>query len=64
MQVKITTSIYRKFKHTIGDEQDWYDNTASTVTLFNVKTGTLKLNMERRHTDGHTICDLWKMNLI
>ena len=41
-----------------------YDNTASSVTLFRARTATLKLNLERQHTDGHTICDLCKMNLI
>ena len=64
MQDKSTMSIYRKFKHTIRDEQDLYANTASSVTLFRVRTGTLKLNWERRHTDGHTICVLCKMNLL
>ena len=64
MQDKSTLSIYRKFKYTIRDEQDLYDNTTSSVTLFRPKTGTLKLNCERRHTYGHTICDLCKMNLI
>ena len=63
MQDKSTMSIYRQFKHTIRDEQDLYDNTASSVPLFRARTGTLKLNWERRHTDGHTICDLCKMNL-
>ena len=64
MQDKSTMFIYRKFKHTIRDEQDLYGNVASSVTLFRVRTGTLKLYWERRHTDGHTICDLCKMNLI
>ena len=64
MQDKTTMSIYKKFKHTIRDEQDLYDNTASSVTLFSARTDTLKLNWERRHTDGHTICDLCKFNLI
>ena len=41
-----------------------YDITASSVTLFRARTGALRLNWERRHTDGHTICDLCKMNLI
>ena len=60
MQDKSTTSIYRKFKHTIRDEQDLYGNASSSVTLFRTRTGTLKLYCERRHT----ICDLCKMNLI
>ena len=45
-------------------DKDLYDNTASSVTLFRDRTGILKLNWERQHTDGHTICDLGKMNLI
>ena len=49
MQDKNTMCIYRKFKHSIGDEQDLYDNTASGVTLFRARTDTLKLNWERRH---------------
>ena len=44
--------------------QDLYNNTASSVTLFRARTCTLKLNWERRHTDGHTICDLCKLNLL
>ena len=64
MKDKSTRTIYRKFKHTIRDEQDLYDNTASSVTLFRARTCTLKLNWERRNTDGRTICDLCKMNLI
>ena len=40
MQDKSTMCIYRKFKHTIRDEQDLYDNTPSSATLF--RTGTLK----------------------
>ena len=46
------------------EHNNLYDNTASSVTLFRARTGTLKLNWERRHTDGHIICDLCKMNLI
>ena len=64
MQDKSRMSIYTKFKYTIMDEQDLYDNTASSVTLFRALTGTLKLNWERRHTDGNPICDLCKLNLI
>ena len=46
------------------DEQELDDNIVSSVTLFRTRTGTLKLSWERRHTDGHTICNLCKMNLI
>ena len=34
MEDKSTMSIYRKFKHTIRDEQDLYGSAASSVTLF------------------------------
>ena len=47
MQDKSAMSIYRKLKHTIRDEQDVYDNTASSVTLFRARTSILKLNWER-----------------
>ena len=56
--------LYIKFKHTIRDEHDLYDNTASSETRFRARTGALRLNWERRRTDGYTICDLCKMNLI
>ena len=55
MQDKSKMSIYIKFKHTIRDEQDVCDNTASSIPLFRARTGTFELNWERRHTDGHTI---------
>ena len=29
----------------------------SPTTLFRARTGTLKLNIERRHTDGYTNCE-------
>ena len=48
MQDKSTMSIYRKFKHTIRDEQDLYGNAASSVTLFRVRTGTLKLVLGKK----------------
>ena len=41
MQDKSTMSIYRKFKHTIRDEQDLYDTTVSSVTMFRARTDTL-----------------------
>ena len=44
MQDKSTMCVYSKFKHTIRDEQNLYDNTASSVTLFRARTGTSKLN--------------------
>ena len=55
LQKKITLILYREYKHVIHDEQDLYDNSAAT-TLFRGRTGTLKLNKERRHTDGYTNC--------
>ena len=51
---------YTKF--VIHDEQDLYDNSAATTTLFRAQTGTLKLNIERRHTDGYTNCEICKGN--
>ena len=44
--------LYRGYKHVIHKEQDLYDNSAATTALFRARSGTLKLNIERRHTDG------------
>ena len=40
-----------------------YDNSAEATTLFRARIGTLKLNIERRHTDGYTNCEIWKANI-
>ena len=48
--------LYREYRHVIHDEPDLYDNSAATTTLFRARTGTLKLNIERRHTDGYINC--------
>ena len=37
-----------------------YDNSATATTLFRARTGTLKLNIERRHTDRYTNCEICK----
>ena len=37
-------------------------NLAATTTLIRARTGTLKLNLERRHTDGHTHCEICNTN--
>ena len=55
LQKKISLILYRKYK-------DLYDNLATTTTLFRERTGTLKLNLERRHTDGHTHCEICNIN--
>ena len=38
MQEKSTLTIYRKYKHSIKDEQNLYDNSAGTTTLFEART--------------------------
>ena len=58
MQEKSTLTIYRKYKHSIKDEQSLYDNSAGTTTLFEARTGTLQLNDTKRHTNGETSCEL------
>ena len=52
LQKKSSFKLYRKYKKCIRDEQDVYDNSATTTTLFRERTGTLKLNIERSHTDA------------
>ena len=57
MQEKSTLTIYRKYKHSIKDAQNLYDNSAGTTTLFEARTGTLQLNdkkdtqMEKPHVN-------------
>ena len=61
LQKKNSLILYREYKHVIHDEQHLYDNSAATTTL--ARTGTLKLiNIERRHTDGYTNCEISKAN--
>ena len=48
MQEKSTLTIYKKYKHSIKDEQNLYDNSAGTTTLFEARTGTLQLNDTKR----------------
>ena len=55
---KSTLTIYRKYKHSIKDEQNLYDNSAGTTTLFEARTGMLQLNDTKRHTNGETSCEL------
>ena len=58
LQNKSTLKLYRKFKFTIQDEQKLYDNTAASTTLFEARSGTLRLNDRHRHTRGDTRCPL------
>ena len=58
MQEKSTLIVYRKYKNSIKDEQNLYDNSAGTTTLFEVSTGTLQLNDTKRHSNGESSCEL------
>ena len=60
LQKKNSLLLYREYTHIIHDEQDLYDNSAAATTLFRARTGTLKINIERRHTDGYTNCEICK----
>ena len=60
LQKKNSLILFRKYKHVIHDEQDLCDNSAATPTLFRARTGTLKINIERRHTDEYTNCEICK----
>ena len=44
------TDLENKSTLTLYREQQLYDNTAATTTLFEARTGTLKLNTQKRHT--------------
>ena len=58
MQEKSTLTVYRKYKNSIKDEQNLYDNSAGTTTLFEVSTGTLQLNDTKRHSNEESSCEL------
>ena len=62
LQKKNSLILYREYKHVMHDEQDLYDNSAAATTLFGARTVPLKLNIERRHTDGYTNCEICKSN--
>ena len=55
MQLTIYTEVTKKIQ-----EEQLYDNTAATTTLFEARTGTLKLNTLKRHNGGDTKCNLCK----
>ena len=57
---KSTLTLYRRYKMQIHDEQDIYDNTAASVTLFRARTNTLLLGIKRKHQGGDIICELCK----
>ena len=42
----------------IHDEQDIYDNTAASVTLFRARTNTVLLGIKKKHQGGDIICEL------
>ena len=58
LENKSTLKLYRELKRKIKEEQHLYDNTAATTTLFEARTGTLKLNTIKRHNDEDTKCNL------
>ena len=47
LENKSTFKLYREHKIKIKEEQQSYDNTAATTTLFEVRTGTLTLRLPR-----------------
>ena len=53
-------TLYREHKKKIHEEQQLYDNTAASITLFEARTGTLKLNTLKRPNDEDTTCNLCK----
>ena len=55
---KSTLKLYRQLKFSIQDDQKLYDNTAASTTLFEARSGTLRLNDRNRHTRGDTRCPL------
>ena len=56
---KASLNRYRKYKTKIKQE-DIYNNKYESVLLFKARTGTLELNIEKRHKGEDTTCDLCK----
>ena len=59
MNEKRSLKIYREFKGKIKEEK-FYDNRESSRYLFEARSNTLPLNIQRRHTGGNISCDLCK----
>ena len=59
MNEKRSLKIYREFKGKIKEEK-FYDNRESSRYLFEARSNTLPLNIQRRHTGGNINCDLCK----
>ena len=57
MNEKRSLKIYREFKEKIKEER-FYGNRESSRYLFEARSNTLPLNIQRRHTGGETKCDL------
>ena len=56
---KSSLTKYRKYKKEIKEEHI-YDNRFESKLLFRARTGTLDLNIERRHKGENTTCDICK----
>ena len=57
LENKSSTTIYRLFKKEIKDSK-CYDNRESSNLLFAARSNTLKLNIDKRHKNEDTKCDL------
>ena len=56
---KSTLTMYRRYKGKIKEE-GIYDNRKASELLFKARTGTLNLNLEKRHKKEDTTCDMCK----
>ena len=59
MATKSSLIIYSKYKKVVKEETV-YDNRNSSVLLFQARTNSLNLNIEKRHQNGDITCSLCK----
>ena len=59
MATKSSLNIYSRYKKVVKEESV-YDNRNSSVLLFQARTNTLNLNIEKRHKNEDTRCSLCK----
>ena len=59
MATKSSLNVYSKYKKVVKEEAV-YDNRNSSVLLFQARTNSLNLNIEKRHQNGDITCSLCK----
>ena len=56
VQSKKSLELYQQWRKSIGGNEEDYDNTPASVTLYKARTNILPLNDRNRHTNNETAC--------